>query len=209
MAFESVHPVTVVDPSTIFPETYKCPAVVKLEANTGGDESCDFASMLLHMYQRYCERLGYRLDVLSQERGECVGLKGVTFSVDGPYAYGYFRPESGVHRLVRISPHDSLQRRHTSLVSVVVMADTREPSLAPKGFIPARSYVFSPYQLAYDHRIQFGCKGASNLERVMDGDIVEFTQRYVEAEKLTGCPVGQAFDPDCFDDLKDPAGEPA
>jgi peptide chain release factor 2 len=95
-------------------------ALVALHSGAGGTESQDWAEMLLRMYLRWCERNDYDVTLLDRLDGEEAGLKSVTFAVRGPYAYGYLQGESGVHRLVRISPFDSQSRRHTSFASVDV-----------------------------------------------------------------------------------------
>ena len=91
-----------------------------IQAGAGGTEAQDWASMLLRMYIRYCERKGYQVDVLEESAGEVAGIKSATVKVTGDYAYGYLRTETGVHRLVRKSPFDSNARRHTSFASVFV-----------------------------------------------------------------------------------------
>lgn len=95
-------------------------AILTINAGAGGTESCDWAAMLSRMYLRYCERRAYQVHQLDQTDGEEAGLKSVTLSVDGEFAYGYLKAENGVHRLVRISPFDSNKRRHTSFASVFV-----------------------------------------------------------------------------------------
>jgi peptide chain release factor 2 len=82
--------------------------------------------MLLRMYLRYCERKGYRVEVLEESPGEVAGIKSASIKVDGDYAYGYLRTETGVHRLVRKSPFDSNARRHTSFASVFVYPEVDE-----------------------------------------------------------------------------------
>ena len=96
---------------------------VSINAGAGGTESQDWAEMLLRMYLRYCERKGWRTDITDYQAGEEAGVKGVTFSVTGEYAYGYLKAEAGIHRLVRISPFDSNARRHTSFASVFVFPE--------------------------------------------------------------------------------------
>lgn len=96
------------------------PAIVTIHPGAGGTESCDWASMLYRMYQRFAEQMGFKLKELDFQPGEVAGVKSATFQVDGDYAYGYLRSEIGVHRLVRISPFDSSSRRHTSFASVDV-----------------------------------------------------------------------------------------
>ncbi len=93
---------------------------IDIQAGSGGTEAQDWASMLLRMYLRYCERKGYRTDVLEESDGEVAGIKSASIKVEGDYAYGFLRTETGVHRLVRKSPFDSNARRHTSFASVFV-----------------------------------------------------------------------------------------
>lgn len=93
-------------------------AVITINAGAGGTESCDWAEMLLRMYLRWAERNGFKTKMLDQQDGDVAGVKSVSVEVEGPYAYGYLRSEIGVHRLVRLSPFDSANRRHTSFASV-------------------------------------------------------------------------------------------
>lgn len=95
-------------------------AIVTINAGAGGTESQDWAQILFRMYQRWAEKKGFRCDVLDVLPGEEAGLKNVTMTINGPYAYGLLKSEAGVHRLVRISPFDSNARRHTSFTSVFV-----------------------------------------------------------------------------------------
>ncbi len=94
-----------------------------INSGAGGTESCDWASMLMRMYLRYAEKHGYATEILEMTEGEGAGIKSVTVHIQGPYAYGYLNAESGVHRLVRISPFDSNARRHTSFASVFAWAE--------------------------------------------------------------------------------------
>ncbi len=98
-------------------------AYLTLHAGAGGTESCDWAEMLLRMYRRYAEKHGFKADVLYLQPGDEAGIKSASLMVSGPYAYGYLRAERGVHRLVRISPFDSNQRRHTSFAALDVVAE--------------------------------------------------------------------------------------
>jgi peptide chain release factor 2 len=101
-------------------EADKLGAIVKINAGAGGTESQDWAEMLMRMYLRYGERSNFKIKELDFLKGEEAGIKSVTLEFDGAYAYGYLKGESGVHRLVRISPFDSNARRHTSFASVYV-----------------------------------------------------------------------------------------
>jgi peptide chain release factor 2 len=95
-------------------------AYLEIHAGAGGTESQDWASMLLRMYTRWAEKHGYKVDWLEESEGEEAGIKSATIQVKGENAYGWLKTESGVHRLVRISPFDSNARRHTSFASVGV-----------------------------------------------------------------------------------------
>ena len=93
---------------------------LEVHAGAGGTEAQDWAEMLLRMYVRWAEKSGYKVDFLEESPGEEAGLKSSTVRVQGPNAYGWLKTESGVHRLVRISPYDSQARRHTSFASAWV-----------------------------------------------------------------------------------------
>jgi peptide chain release factor 2 len=93
---------------------------VDIQAGSGGTEAQDWAQMLLRMYTRYCERKGYRADVLEISEGDVAGIKSASIKVEGDHAYGHLRTETGIHRLVRKSPFDANARRHTSFASVFV-----------------------------------------------------------------------------------------
>ena len=93
---------------------------VEIQAGAGGTEAQDWAAMLLRQYLRYCERRGFKTELLDESEGEIAGVKGATVKVTGDYAYGTLRTETGVHRLVRKSPFDSSGGRHTSFASVYV-----------------------------------------------------------------------------------------
>ena len=101
-------------------------AILTINSGAGGTESQDWAEMLLRMYMRWCERKGYKRDLIDLQAGEEAGIKSATVLVQGEYAYGYLSAEVGVHRLVRISPFDSAARRHTSFASVFVWPELDE-----------------------------------------------------------------------------------
>ena len=102
---------------------------LEIHPGAGGTESCDFASMLLRMYERFCEKYNYNYDIIYEMPGDEAGIKSVIIKISGEFPYGYLKRESGVHRLVRISPFDAGRRRHTSFASVTVtpeFKDTKE-----------------------------------------------------------------------------------
>lgn len=101
-------------------------AYLSIHAGAGGTESCDWAAMLYRMYQRYCERAGFEVELMDIADGDEAGITSVTFGVRGANAYGYLKAERGVHRLVRISPFDANKRRHTSFVSLDVIAELED-----------------------------------------------------------------------------------
>lgn len=98
-------------------------AIVNINSGAGGTESCDWVSMLFRMYLRWAEKHQFKIETLDLQPGDEAGIKSVTFAVQGAYAYGYLKAETGVHRLVRISPFDSNARRHTSFASLFVSAN--------------------------------------------------------------------------------------
>ncbi len=99
---------------------------IDIQAGAGGTEAQDWASMLLRQYLRYCERKGFKVEILEQSDGEVAGIKTATLKVEGEYAYGFLRTETGVHRLVRKSPFDSANGRHTSFSSLFVYPEVDE-----------------------------------------------------------------------------------
>ena len=110
-------------------------AIVSLHPGAGGLEAQDWAEILLRMYLRWAERKGFKVEMADYLPGEGGGVKSATFTVEGPYAYGYLKAEIGIHRLVRISPFDANSRRHTSFASVFVypeLDDTVEIDIRPE-----------------------------------------------------------------------------
>ncbi len=93
---------------------------IDIQAGAGGTEACDWASMLLRQYLKYCERKGFKTEILEQTDGDVAGIRSASLKVEGDYAYGFLRTETGVHRLVRKSPFDSSGGRHTSFASLYV-----------------------------------------------------------------------------------------
>jgi len=105
-----------------------------IQSGAGGTEACDWAQMLLRQYLKYCERKGFKVDVLEESEGDVAGIKSATLKIEGDYAFGHLRTESGVHRLVRKSPFDSSGGRHTSFASIFVypeVDDTIEIDINP------------------------------------------------------------------------------
>ncbi len=97
-----------------------CSAIITINSGAGGTEAEDWTNMLLRMYLRWAERMGYKVNILSITPGEGDGIKSVTCEIEGEYAYGYLKAEIGIHRLVRISPFDANKRRHTSFAGFFV-----------------------------------------------------------------------------------------
>ena len=102
--------------------------ILELHAGAGGTEACDWTNMLYRMYLRYIERHGFKVETISYLEGEETGIKSVSIKVIGPYSYGYLKCEKGVHRLVRLSPFDANNKRHTTFASVDVIPEFKEVS---------------------------------------------------------------------------------
>jgi peptide chain release factor 2 len=101
-------------------EEDKLSAILTVNSGAGGTESCDWAEMLLRMYMRYAERNNYKIVLLDRQEGDVAGIKSASIEINGDYAYGYLKSESGVHRLIRQSPFDAGNKRHTSFASIYV-----------------------------------------------------------------------------------------
>lgn len=101
---------------------------LEIHPGAGGTEACDWAGMLLRMYEQFCNKNNYTVEVISIQDGEEAGIKNAIIKISGKYPYGYFRSEQGVHRLVRISPFDSGARRHTSFAAVSVIPEIENNS---------------------------------------------------------------------------------
>ncbi len=130
--------------------------IFSINAGAGGTESCDWASMLMRMYQRWAEARGWEVEVTDALAGETAGIKSVTLLITGEKAYGYCKAERGVHRLVRISPFDSNKRRHTSFASVDVIAEIEDNST---------EFVIPPNEFQID-TFRSGGKGGQNVNKV-------------------------------------------
>ncbi len=128
---------------------------VAIHSGAGGTESCDWADMLLRMYQRWCERGGFKTEIIDLQEGDEVGIKSATLHVTGDHAYGYMQTERGVHRLVRISPFDANKRRHTSFASVDVTPEIAE----------SEPIEVNPADLEMD-TFRSGGKGGQNVNKV-------------------------------------------
>jgi len=101
-------------------------AFIVIHSGAGGTEACDWADMLMRMYQRWCQRRGYKVELIDHEAGDDVGTRSATLEIIGENAFGFLQTERGVHRLVRISPFDAAKKRHTSFASIDVTPDSED-----------------------------------------------------------------------------------
>ncbi|MEY3189068.1 MAG: hypothetical protein RIT41_1603, partial [Bacteroidota bacterium] len=141
--------------STLNKPEDELPAILQINPGAGGTESQDWAEMLLRMYTMYGEKQGWTVSSIDYQEGDGAGIKSATLQFDGPFAYGFLKAESGVHRLVRISPFDSNARRHTSFASVYVyplIDDTIE-------------IVVNPADIEWEF-YRSGGKGGQNVNKV-------------------------------------------
>ena len=129
--------------------------ILSINAGAGGTESCDWANMLMRMYQRWAESRGWQVEITDALAGETAGIKNVTLLIQGENAYGFCKAERGVHRLVRISPFDSNKRRHTSFASVDAIAEIAE----------SEEIAIPPVEFHVD-TYRSGGKGGQNVNKV-------------------------------------------
>jgi len=157
--------------STLNKPEDELPAVMQINPGAGGTESQDWAEMLLRMYTMYGEKQGWTVSSLDYQEGDGAGIKSATIQFDGPFAFGFLKAESGVHRLVRISPFDSNARRHTSFASVYVyplIDDSIEITV-------------NPADIEWEF-YRSGGKGGQNVNKIPSGIIVECQQSRTQGE---------------------------
>ena len=131
--------------------------ILTINSGAGGTESCDWAEMLLRMYIRWGERNNYKIRELDRQEGDVAGIKSATIELEGDYGYGYLKSEIGVHRLVRLSPFDSANRRHTSFASVFAYPIINDDIVID----------VNPADISWDTYRSSGPGGQTCLQRVM------------------------------------------
>jgi len=158
-------------------EDDKLDCFLEIHAGAGGTESQDWAEMLRRMYIKWASNKDFKFQLISEHKGDEAGIKSSTIKISGEYIYGYLKNESGIHRLVRISPFDSGARRHTSFASVwvyPVLDENIEKSKSDIGWgHQIRSYVLHPYRLVKDNRTG---EESTDPDKILDGDIDNFLE---------------------------------
>jgi protein subunit release factor B len=154
-------------------------AIVSIHPGAGGADAKDWAAMLMRMYLRWCEKRGYKTDIIDYQEGDEVGIDDVSFTVEGDAAYGYLRSEIGVHRLVRISPFNADHIRQTVFAAVDVTSgnEVTNSVTQQKTSSHIRNYILSPYRLVKDLRTQYE---DTNVDSVLDGNLDGFINAFVK-----------------------------
>ena len=150
---------------------------IEIHAGAGGTESQDWADMLRRMYLKWSDKKKFKSNLISEHRGDEAGIKSATIKIEGDYVFGWLKKESGIHRLVRISPFDSGARRHTSFASVWIYPVVDENINNSKSEIgwghQIRSYILQPYRLVKDNRTNFE---STSPDKILDGDLDKFLE---------------------------------
>jgi len=175
-------------------ETDPLNAIVVVHPGAGGTESQDWAEMLMRMYIRWGERQNFKVEINEIQDGDEAGIKSATFTISGDFAFGLLSGETGVHRLVRISPFDSAKRRHTSFASVFVSPEIDDTIVIDIKFgSQIRSYVLQPYRMAKDLRTRVE---VGDVDKVLDGDLEPFIRGYLRIRREGNFPAEAVVDDD-------------